>query len=117
MCSCNKYLPKHLLPKKSSLWQILNKHYEAFERSYRKKFESQYGFFRPVIGEVVRFYLKSDHLKEGFARVRCPNRAHEFLLQFSCKVRCFCPSCQAKRKGVKKGSSLLLTYLFNFIFQ
>lgn len=41
--------------------------------------------------------LNGGDLKEGFARVRCPNCAHEFLLQFSCKVRCFCPSCQAKR--------------------
>mgnify|MGYP006284789799 CR=1 FL=1 len=37
-------------PKKSPLWQILDKHYEKFERSYEEKFESQYGFFRPVIG-------------------------------------------------------------------
>ncbi|MBU2511980.1 transposase zinc-binding domain-containing protein [bacterium] len=84
-------------PKKSSLWQILDKHYEAFERSYEEKFERKYGFFRPVIGDVVRSYLKCGDLKEGFARVRCPNCAHEFLLQFSCKVCCFCPSCQAKR--------------------
>ncbi len=84
-------------PKKSPLWQILDKHYDQFERSYEEKFESQYGFFRPVIGEVVRSYLKCGDLKEGFARVRCPNCAHEFLLQFFCKVRCFCPSCQSKR--------------------
>ncbi|MBU2509958.1 transposase zinc-binding domain-containing protein [bacterium] len=84
-------------PKKSPLWQILDKHYEQFERSYEEKFEKQYGFFRPVVRDVVHSYMKCGDLKEGFARVRCPNCAHEFLLQFSCKVRCFCPSCQAKR--------------------
>lgn len=84
-------------PKASPLWQIFDKHYEDFERSYPEKFEKRYGFFRPVIGEVVRAYLRCGDLKEGFARVRCPNCGYEFLLQFSCKTRCCCPSCQAKR--------------------
>ena len=84
-------------PKKSPLWQILNRHYEDFEKSYDERFEKKYGFFRPVIGEVVRSYLKCGDLKEGFARVRCNDCGYEFLLQFSCKVRCCCPSCQAKR--------------------
>jgi hypothetical protein len=35
--------------------------------------------------------------KDGFARVRCNDCGYEFLLQFSCKTRCICPSCQAKR--------------------
>lgn len=84
-------------PKKSPLWQILNRHYEDFEKSYDERFEKKFGFFRPVISEVVRAYLRCGDLKDGFARVRCPKCGHEYLLQFSCKVRCFCPSCQAKR--------------------
>jgi len=46
---------------------------------------------------VVRSYLKCGDLKQGFARVRCNNCGYEYLLQFSCKTRCCCPSCQAKR--------------------
>jgi len=84
-------------PKKSALWQILDRHFEEFERNYSEKFEKKYGFFRRVIGEVVRAFLRCGDLKDGFARVRCPKCGHEYLLQFSCKVRCFCPSCQAKR--------------------
>ena len=84
-------------PKASPLWQIFSRHYESFERNYPEKFEKRYGFFRPVIGEVVRAYLKCGDLKEGFARVRCPNCGHEYLLSFSCKGRCVCPACMAKR--------------------
>ncbi len=83
--------------KKSALWQILDKHYEEFERNYSEKFEKQYRFFRSVINEVVRAYLRCGDLKNGFVGVRCPKRGHEYSLQFSCKVRCFCPSCQAKQ--------------------
>jgi hypothetical protein len=33
----------------------------------------------------------------GFARVRCEECGHEYLLAFSCKRRQFCPSCHQKR--------------------
>ena len=36
-------------------------------------------------------------LEHGFARIRCSDCAHEYLLAFSCKCRYFCPSCHAKR--------------------
>ena len=35
--------------------------------------------------------------ENGFARIRCPDRAEEYLLAFSCKTRELCPSCAAKR--------------------
>ena len=84
-------------PKASPLWQIFDRHYDNFKKSYPEKFEKKYGFFRPVVSEVVRSYLKCGDLKQGFARVRCNNCGYEYLLQFSCKTRCCCPSCQAKR--------------------
>lgn len=51
--------------------------------------KKSYGFFRPVISEVVHYYLKCGDLKEGFARVRCPDCKHEYLLAFSCRGRWF----------------------------
>ena len=36
-------------------------------------------------------------MKNGFARVRCKDCGHEYLLAFSCKRRHFCPSCHQKR--------------------
>ncbi len=35
--------------------------------------------------------------ENGFARIRCPDCAEEYLLAFSCKTRELCPSCAAKR--------------------
>jgi len=34
---------------------------------------------------------------KGFARVRCDECSHEYLLAFSCKGRWFCPSCHQKK--------------------
>jgi len=36
-------------------------------------------------------------MHNGFARVRCEDCGHEYLLAFSCKRRHFCPSCHQKR--------------------
>ncbi len=84
------YHPRN--PESSPLWKLMNDHFDSFERNYEEKFEKQYGFYRPVISEVVREYLKCGDLKEGFARVRCPDCGHEYLLAFSCHSRWFCPS-------------------------
>ena len=98
-------------PYDSPLWRLLNNHYENFERCYEERFEQKYGFFRPVIGEVVRNYLTCGDLKNGFARVRCGDCSKEYLLAFSCKGRWFCPSCHAK-KVVQFGDVLHETILY-----
>jgi hypothetical protein len=36
-------------------------------------------------------------LHKGFARVRCEDCGHDYLLSFSCKRRQFCPFCHQKR--------------------
>jgi len=84
-------------PKASPLWQILDRYYDDFEKSYPEQFEKRYGFFRPVIGESVYGFLKCGDLKQGFARIRCPDCGNEQILSFSCKKRCICASCMAKR--------------------
>jgi hypothetical protein len=73
--------------------------YEDFKAGYDEHSEKQYGFFRPVVDEVVEEYLRCGDLHEGFARVRCtnPECKHEYLLAFSCKGRWFCPSCHSKK--------------------
>jgi hypothetical protein len=76
------YRQRH--PRESALWKLFSDHYDEFEKNYSEKFETKYGFFRKVIPEVVRNYIKCGDLKQGFARVRCPNCCHEYLLSFSC---------------------------------
>ncbi|MBU0483224.1 MAG: transposase zinc-binding domain-containing protein [Proteobacteria bacterium] len=92
-------------PKTSPLWHLLNDHFETFEQDYDEKFVREYGFYRQVISDVVRGYLKCGDLTEGFARVRCPDCHHGYLLAFSCRGRWFCPSCHAK-KVVQLGQHL-----------
>ena len=58
-------------PTDSLLWKILHNHYPDFKTGYDEHCEKQYGFFRPVVDEVVEEYLRCGDLHEGFARVRC----------------------------------------------
>jgi hypothetical protein len=44
-------------------------------------------------------YLDCGLFENGFARIRCPDCAEEYLLAFSCKTRDLCPSCAAKRSA------------------
>jgi hypothetical protein len=46
---------------------------------------------------VIYRYLDCGDLRHGFARVKCKDCGHEYLLAFSCKRRHFCPSCHQKR--------------------
>lgn len=91
----NVYHPRN--PKDSPLWHLLADHFESFEQHYEERFEREYGFFRPIISEVVQDYLMCGDLKEGLARVRCPECKYEYPLAFSCWGRWFCPSCHAKK--------------------
>jgi ribosomal protein S27E len=72
-------------------------HFERFLAEYETRFEREYGYFRPIVREVVECYLDCGNPRCGFARIRCPDCGEERLLMFSCRTRGFCPSCPAKR--------------------
>jgi ribosomal protein S27E len=76
---------------------VLFHHFDLFLTAYERRFEKEYGYFRPIIHEVVERYLDCGNPRSGFARIRCPDCHAEHLLTFSCKTRGFCPSCHAKR--------------------
>lgn len=57
------------------------------------------GFWRGFVDEQVRRSLDCGLYENGFARIRCPDCAEEYLLAFSCKTRELCPSCAAKRSA------------------
>jgi len=42
----------------------------------------EYGFFRPIVKEVVERYLNCGNPRSGFARIRCPRCWAEHLLMF-----------------------------------
>jgi len=72
-------------------------YFDQFLAEYESHFEKNYGFFRPIIKEVVDRYLDCGNPRCGFARIRCPDCGEERLLMFSCRTRGFCPSCHSKR--------------------
>ena len=81
----------------SPYYRCVENHFEAFEQVYEERFERRYGFFRSYVKQVIYRYLDCGVLKNGFARVRCGDCGHEYLLAFSCKRRHFCPSFHQKR--------------------
>ncbi len=84
-------------PTSSPLWQCINNHFDDFLLAYSNKYEQKLGFLRPVIPRVINKFLDCGDLVHGFARVRCKQCGHEYLLAFSCKGRWFCPACHEKK--------------------
>jgi ribosomal protein S27E len=72
-------------------------HFEQLEMHWPQRYASRYGFWRPYVTDVVYRYLECGDLHFGFARVKCQDCGHEYLLAYSCKRRHFCPSCHQKR--------------------
>jgi DNA-directed RNA polymerase subunit RPC12/RpoP len=84
-------------PQDTPFCLCVEEHFEAFEQFYDERFERQYRFFRPYVRQVIYRYLDCGVLENGFARVRCDDCGHEYLMAFSCKRRHFCPFCNHKR--------------------
>lgn len=63
-------------------YKIFDQHYYEFKQVYNQKYIWKYGFFRPIIDETVRRFLKCGILKYGFARIKCTNCNKEYLLPY-----------------------------------
>lgn len=90
-----EYRPRR--PQESDYYHCVEDYFETFVNVYDDRFSRDYGFWRPYIEKVICRYLDCGDLRHGFARVRCNDCGHEYLLAFSCKRRHFCPSCHQKR--------------------
>jgi ribosomal protein S27E len=89
------YRPRN--PQSSDYYRCVEDYFETFVQNYDEHFSRQYGFWRPYLQQVIDRYLDCGDLHNGFARVKCRDCSHEYLLAFSCKRRHFCPSCHQKR--------------------
>lgn len=89
------YTPRS--PRKNKYYQCVEAHFEELERVWEYQYQKQYGYWRPYVLDVIYKYLDCGDLHQGFARVKCNDCHHEYLLPFSCKKRNFCPSCHQKR--------------------
>lgn len=92
------YRPRH--PERTTLYRLLDEHFEDYLRCHEERFESRDGHLRPHVRKVVEQYLECGRLHQGFARIRCGDCGDEKLLAFSCQTRNLCPSCQAKRAAL-----------------
>jgi len=60
--------------------------------------EAQQGGAVPVhVEREFRRDLECGILAHGFARARCGQCGHDFLIAYSCKGRGVCPACNARR--------------------
>ena len=87
-------------PRATSLYQLVDNHYESVKGLWEERFERRYGFWRGYWDTAVASYLDCGLFESGFARVVCPRCRFEFLVAFSCKGRGLCPSCGAKRAAL-----------------
>ena len=79
-------------PRRSPLYGLVEDYHEEYARVYERRFEREYGPWRPHVADVLTRFLSCGDLRQGFARVRCEDCQHEYLLAFSCKTYAFCPS-------------------------
>jgi len=89
------YRPRH--PEQTPFYQCLDDYWEEFERGYEILFEKTHGPLREVVTRAVKRFLKCGLLHFGLARLRCDACGRCRYLAYSCRTRCFCPSCAAKR--------------------
>ena len=69
-------------PQSSQYYQCVEDHFETLEQVYDDRFAKQYGFLRAYVKHVIYRYLDCGILHNGFARVRCGECGHEYLLAF-----------------------------------
>jgi Putative transposase len=58
-------------PRATSLYQLLEVHYETVKGLWEERFERRYGFWRGPYDAAVAKYLDCGLFESGFARVRC----------------------------------------------
>jgi hypothetical protein len=92
------YNPRH--PERTLLYQTIAEHYETWlELASAGQFDGQGDRHtpRPFVRQAFAKYLECGIFAHGFARARCGDCGHDYLVAFSCKGRGVCPSCNTRR--------------------
>jgi len=88
-------------PEHSVFYRVFFYYFERFLREYEDRFEKEYGYFRPVIQEVVERNLDCGNPMCGFARIRCPDCGEErgeMIRKVYELDSLLCPSCGGQMK-------------------
>ncbi|MDP2971696.1 MAG: transposase zinc-binding domain-containing protein [Deltaproteobacteria bacterium] len=78
-----EYRPRR--PQDSDYYRCVEDYFETFVQIYDEHFSRQYGFWRPYVQQVIYRYLDCGDIHNGFARVKCKDCGHEYLLAFVLK--------------------------------
>ena len=89
-----RYQPRR--PSQSVLYRCVQEHLETWLVQCRDGHDDA-GPVPAHVEREFRRYLECGILAHGFARARCGQCGHDFLVAFSCKGRGVCPSCAAKQ--------------------
>lgn len=82
-------------PERTVLYQAVQAHLETW---LLQKAAQEDAHCVPLwVEREFREFLRCGILALGFARVRCGSCGQDFVVGFSCKTRCICPSCNARR--------------------
>jgi len=93
-CRAVAYRRRH--PEQTALYQVVQQHLETYlALAGEDDWDGQR--VPAYVEREFRRYLECGILAYGFARARCPECGHDFLVAFSCKGRGLCPSCNARR--------------------
>ena len=87
-------------PRATPLYRLFETHFDEVKGQWEERFERRCGFWRGFVDEQVRRYLDCGLYENGFARIRCPDCAEEYLLAFSCKTRELCQSFGSEMKVI-----------------
>jgi hypothetical protein len=81
-------------PERTLLYRTVQTHFETWLALRRGEFDDA-DVVPGYVEREFRRYLECGILAHGFARARCAQCGHDFLIGFSCKGRGVCPSCCA----------------------
>jgi len=79
------YTPRN--PRLSDYYRFVEDYLEELERVHEESYQARLGYLRPETGPTVFRYLDCGCLQNGFARVKCDDCGHEYLVAFSCNRR------------------------------
>ncbi len=84
-------------PERTLLYRTVQTHFATWLALRREGCDDDDAVSGHVEREFRR-YLACGILAHGFARARCGECGHDFLIAFSCKGRGVCPSCNTRRR-------------------
>jgi hypothetical protein len=104
--------------RRSAFHQLMQEHFPTFQAVYAQRYQERYGYWRPIVNQVVEAFLRRGDLQEGFARVRCADCGHELFVALEVQAAVPVPQLPEEtraghgvacdRDGVRGGAALAI---------